>query len=175
MAYELLEDLGGAPGAIVYPCGGGTGIVAMAQAFEEARTLGWTSGPAPRLYAVQAAGCAPVVRAFAAGADRVDAWPDPVTFAAGLRVPSPLAGPWILRALRGTGGGAVAVTEEEIGEAGRRAAREGLLPCPEGAAALAGARRLRTQGAIRSDETVVVFQTASALKYLEAWRSVLGL
>jgi threonine synthase len=175
MAFELLDDLPRAPDAIVYPCGGGTGVVAMAQAFDEAAAMGWTTGPAPRLFAVQAAGCAPIVRAFRAGRDTAAPWPSPETFAAGLRVPAPFADRLILRALRATGGGAVDVTEAEIVEAGRRAAAlEGVLPCPEGAAAIAGARRLRDAGALDERALVVVFQTGSALKYLESWRAVLG-
>jgi threonine synthase len=175
MGYELLDDLPRAPDVIVYPCGGGTGIVAMAQAFEEAVAMGWTAPPVPRLFAVQSAGCAPIVRAFREGLERASAWTNPSTFAAGLCVPSPFADRLILRALRATGGGALDVTEEEIVEAGRRAARlDGLLPCPEGAAALAGAKRLRDAGAIGEDETAVVFQTGSALKYLNAWGSRLG-
>jgi threonine synthase len=172
MAYELLDDLDRAPDAIVYPCGGGTGIVAMAQAFDEAIGMGWMDGPPPRLWAVQAAGCAPIVHAFADGRERVVPWPNPETFAAGLRVPTPFADRLILRALRGSGGGAVEVTEAEIVEAGRRAAKlEGMLPCPEGAAALAGAKRLAESGRLDESQLVVVFQTGSALKCLEAWRA----
>lgn len=172
MAYELLDDLPRAPDAIVYPCGGGTGIVAMAQAFEEAIAMGWMTGPVPRLWAVQATGCAPIVQAFREARDRAVPWANPKTFAAGLRVPSPIADRLILRALRATGGGAVEVTEAEIVEAGRHAARlEGILPCPEGAAAIAGTKRLAESGAMDEEQLVVVFQTGSALKYLEAWRS----
>ncbi|MFN8179368.1 MAG: threonine synthase [bacterium] len=175
MAYELLDDLPRPPDAIVYPCGGGTGIVAMAQAFEEAAAVGWMAPPLPRLFAVQASGCAPIVRALREGKERASAWTDPSTFAAGLCVPSPFADRLILRALRATGGGALEVGEDEIVEAGRRAARlDGILPCPEGAAALAGAKRLREAGLIGEDESVVVFQTGSALKYLNAWGSRLG-
>ena len=174
MAYELLEDLDRAPDAIVYPCGGGTGIVAMAQAFEEAAGVGWLTGPPPRLWAVQAAGCAPIVHAFRTGSERAVPWPNPETFAAGLRVPAPFADRLILRALRATGGGAVQVTEAEIVEAGRRAAKlEGILPCPEGAAAIAGAKRLADAGAIDKSHLVVIFQTGTALKYLDAWRGQL--
>lgn len=170
MGFELLEDAFGVPDAIVYPCGGGTGIVAMAQAFAEARELGWLAGPAPRLYAVQSEGCAPIVRAFDAGADRAEPWADPVTFAAGLRVPSAFADRLILAALRATAGGAVAIPEDAIPAAARRLARdEGLLPSPEGAAALAGAHALRERGLLRAEDRVVVFQTASALKAMDDW------
>jgi threonine synthase len=170
MAYELREDLGRHPDAIVYPCGGGTGIVAMARAFVEMRELGWEVGDAPRLYAVQSERCAPIVRAFAEGLPDAAAVEPGETIAAGLRVPSPFAHREILAALRATGGGAVGVGEHEILDAGRAlAADEGILPCPEGAAALAGVRRLLETGELRARETIVVFETASSLKYLDAW------
>jgi threonine synthase len=170
MAYELREDLGRLPDAIVYPCGGGTGIVAMARAFAEMRALGWSAGEAPRLYAVQSERCAPIVRAFEAGSADAPAVEAGETIAAGLRVPSPFAHREILAGLRATGGGAVTVDEDEIREAARTlAAKEGILPCPEGAAALAGTRRLLEVGALRAQETIVVFETASGLKYLDAW------
>jgi threonine synthase len=170
MAYELREDLGRLPDSIVYPCGGGTGIVAMAKAFREMAELGWTAGEAPKLWAVQAEACAPVVEAFAAGRDEAEPVRPGPTAAAGLRVPSPFAHREILAALRETGGGAIAVTEKEIGEAGRLLARtEGLLPCPEGAAAWAGLAKLLAAGRIQSGETIVVFETATGLKYLDAW------
>jgi threonine synthase len=173
MAFEILDDCPRPPDAIVYPCGGGTGIVAMAQGFAEARALGWLTGPTPRLYAVQSSGCAPVVQAFRGGEERTRGWVEPRTLAAGLCVPSPLAGRLILQGLRDTGGGAVEVSDAQIVEAGQRAARdEGLLPCPEGAAALAGTKLLRAAGLLRGDDAVVVFQTASALKYLDAWRQL---
>jgi threonine synthase len=171
MAYELREDLGRMPDAIVYPCGGGTGIVAMAQAIDEMRALGWIGDERPRLYAVQAAGCAPIAAAARAGRDRAEPCADPRTFAAGLRVPAPFADREILAALARTGGGAIAVAEEEIVEAGLTLARrEGILPCPEGAAAVAGTRRLLAGGVIGKEELTVIFQTGSGLKYLEAWR-----
>ncbi|MGQ0721765.1 MAG: threonine synthase [Candidatus Eiseniibacteriota bacterium] len=170
MAYELREDLGRLPDAIVYPCGGGTGVVAMARAFREMRELAWSAGEAPRLYAVQSERCAPVVRAFEAGSTEAPAVEAGETIAAGLRVPSPFAHREILAALRATGGGAVAVTEDEIRDAARAlATTEGILPCPEGAAALAGTRRLLEAGELRAKETIVVFETASGLKYLDAW------
>jgi threonine synthase len=172
MAYEVFEELGRVPDAIVYPCGGGTGVVAMAQAFEEMAGLGWIGSERPRLFAIQADGCAPVVRAFRRGADRTEPWPDPTTLAAGLRVPTPFADQEIIAALRHTGGGAVEVREDDIFRAGWTLARdEGVLPCPEGAAAFAGAERLLAAGTIATSDTVVVFQTGSALKYLDTWRT----
>jgi threonine synthase len=172
MAYEVFEDLGRIPDAIVYPCGGGTGIVAMAQGFDEMEELGWIGSDRPRLFAVQAEGCAPVVDAFRRGADRTDPWPAPTTEAAGLRVPTPFADREILSALRRTGGGAIAVAEDEIFSAGRSlAATEGILACPEGAAAAAGTARLVSDGVLGPSDAVVVFQTGSVLKYLETWRA----
>jgi threonine synthase len=171
MAYELREDLGRMPDAIVYPCGGGTGIVAMAQAVEEMKELKWIGQERPRLYAVQAAGCAPIVEAFAKGRDRAEPWDDTCTIAAGLNVPAPFADREILAALYRTEGGALDVSEDEILEAGLELSRtEGILPCPEGAAALAGTKRLLSENAIRANELIVVFQTGSGLKYLGAWR-----
>ena len=176
MGYELFEQMDGAPDAIVYPCGGGTGIVAMAQAFDELRAMGRWTGPPPRMFAVQCEGCAPVVRAFAAGNEAAEPWENPTTFAAGLRVPVAFADRLILDALRRTGGGALAVSDDEaVGEGRDLARRDGLLPCPEGAAALAGARRLLEAGTLGPDDRVVVFQTGSALKYLEDWRRALDL
>ncbi|MCA9752752.1 MAG: threonine synthase [Gemmatimonadetes bacterium] len=174
MAYEVFEQLGRVPDAIVYPCGGGTGVVAMARAFDELEAMGRIGPERPAFFAVQASGCAPIVRAFAAGDSTAEPWPDPVTFAAGLRVPVAFADRLILDALRRTGGGAVAVSDSEIADAGRElAGREGLLPCPEGAAAWAGARRLLRQDTWRPGASVVVFQTGSALKYLADWNRLL--
>ncbi|HMB69133.1 MAG TPA: pyridoxal-phosphate dependent enzyme, partial [bacterium] len=170
MAYELREDLGRLPDSIVYPCGGGTGIVAMAKAFREMAELGWTRGEKPKLWAVQAEACAPIVTAFEDGRDEAAPVTAASTVAAGLRVPSPFAHREILDALRETRGGAVAVSEAEIREAGPRLARtEGILPCPEGAAAWAGLAKLLAAGRIQTGETVVVFETATGLKYLDAW------
>jgi threonine synthase len=169
MAYELHEQLGGAlPDAIVYPTGGGTGLVGMWKAFAEMRALGWLApdAPAPRLVSVQAEGCAPVVRAFAGGAAATAPWPDPRTRAYGLRVPSPLGGFLCLRALRETGGTAVAVPEAEIEPAAAAlAARTGLDICPEGGAAWAALAALRARGWLRPGWRVVVFNTGTGLKY----------
>lgn len=174
MGYEIFGQLGRAPDAIVYPCGGGTGIVAMAQAFDELAAMGRLAAPLPRMFAVQSDGCAPVVRAFRDGAETASPWESPTTFAAGLRVPVAFADRLILDALRRTGGGAVAVPDDETADAGRLLARtEGILPSPEGAAALAGTRRLLEDGTLSGDDVVVVFQTGSALKYLDAWRRAL--
>jgi threonine synthase len=168
MAYELVEQFEGAvPDVILYPTGGGTGLIGMWKAFDEMEQLGWVpAGRRPRFVAVQAAGCAPVVRAFQTGAERTEAWADPRTRAWGLRVPSPLGGFLCLRALQGTGGIAIAVEEVAI-ERGTAelAARSGIDVCPEGGAAWAALAQLRASGAVRPDDTVVVFNTGAGLKY----------
>lgn len=167
LAFELAEQLGWTlPDAIVYPTGGGTGLIGMWKAFQELRDGGWVRGALPRMYTVQAAGCAPVVRAFESGADRCTPWTDPATVAAGLRVPGPLGDRLMLRALRESGGGAVAVRDEALTAAARELQRvEGIDAAPEGGAALAGAVALKQRGAVRGDERVVVFNTGAGWLY----------
>lgn len=171
MGFELAEQLGWRlPDVVIYPTGGGVGLIGMWKAFAELRDIDWLRPDATtRFVAAQATGCAPIVRAFEEGAEESQAWPDPKTFAAGIRVPKALGDFLVLRALRDSGGTAIAVSEEEIA-AGMRAAgeHEGMLVCPEGGAALAAAARLRRDGWIRSDERVVVFNTGSGLKYAES-------
>jgi threonine synthase len=176
LGYEIAEQLGWVlPDVILYPTGGGTGLVGMHQAFAELRALGWVEGPDPRLVAVQVAGCAPVVRAFESGAERAEPWADARTVASGLRVPSPFADTLILRALRASGGTAVAVSEEEMLDGMADLARdEGVFACPEGGATVAAWRQLRASGEIRARERVVLFDTGSGLKYPEAWRAALA-
>jgi threonine synthase len=167
LGLELARQLGWTlPDAIIYPAGGGTGLIGMWLAFMELAAAGWVAGPLPRLYAVQSTGCAPVVRAVAEGADRCEAWADPWTVASGLRVPAPLGGALMLRAIRDTGGGAVAVTDGEL-EAHARSvsALEGIDIAPEGGAAIAAAAALKDAGAIRSDERVVIFNTGAGWLY----------
>ncbi|HUK65162.1 MAG TPA: threonine synthase [Dongiaceae bacterium] len=171
LGYEIAEQLGWSlPDAILYPTGGGTGLVGMARAFAELAELGWVSGRAPRLVAVQPQGCAPIVRAFEAGADHAEPWPDARTRASGLRVPSPFADRLILAALRETNGLAVAVGEEEMMDGMLDLAAEGCFACPEGGAVMAALRRLRVGGEVKPDQRVVIFNTGSGLKYLETWR-----
>src|SRR3989442_542915 len=145
---ELAEQLGWTlPDAIVYPTGGGTGLIGMWKAFQELRDSGWTRGPLPRMYTVQATGCAPVVEAFESGAERATACSDPKTVAAGLRVPSPLGDRLMLRALRDSKGGAVAVSDEALlAAANELQTSEGIDASPEGGAALAGAVELKRRG-----------------------------
>jgi threonine synthase len=167
LGLELAEQLGWmVPAAIVYPTGGGTGLIGMWKAFRELWDAGWISGALPRMYSVQASGCAPVVAAFEGGAERCTPWPDPRTVAAGLRVPSPLGDRLMLAALRESGGGAVAVTDPEL-EAGARDLQvdEGIDAAPEGGATLAAARSLRARGTLRAQETVVLFNTGAGWLY----------
>jgi threonine synthase len=168
MAYELVEQMGGSvPDVVLYPTGGGTGLIGMWKAFQEMEQLGWIpAGRRPRFVSVQAAGCAPVAKAFHAGAERTEPWPNPHTTAYGLRVPSPLGGFLCVRALRETNGTAVTITDEETGKAtGELASRTGIDVCPEGGAAWAALGKLRAQGFVKGDDTVVVFNTGSGLKY----------
>ena len=176
MGYELAEAFGWElPEVIVYPTGGGTGLVGMWKAFDELAQLGWLANSArPRMVSVQAAGCEPITRAFAAGAERAEYFPNAATAAAGLRVPGPFADRLILRALRESHGMAVSVSEAEIAAAQRRLAEtEGLFAAPEGAATLAGLERLAASGRVRPAERVVLFNTGTGLKYLEALGSIL--
>ncbi len=176
LGYEIAEQSAwDPPRAILYPAGGGTGLVGMWKAFGELRALGWMEAPMPRLIAVQAAGCAPIVRAFDSGAPGAEPWENAATVASGLRVPAPFADTLILRAVRESGGTAVAVSEDEMLDAmSELAEREGCFACPEGGATLAALRRLRASGEIEAGERVAIFNTGSGLKYPEAWRLALA-
>jgi threonine synthase len=169
MAYELHEQLDGQlPDVILYPTGGGTGLVGMWKAFDEMEALGWIprGQRRPRLVSVQAAGCAPVVAAFAQRASVTVPWPDPHTAAYGLRVPSPIGGFICLRALAATGGTAVAVEEAAIAPAAQALARRtGLDICPEGGAAAVALEMLEASGWVRPTDRVVLFNTGTGLKY----------
>jgi threonine synthase len=167
LGLELAEQLDWhLPEAIVYPTGGGTGLIGMWKAFGELRRAGWIDDDLPRLYAVQATGCAPVVRAFETGADRCTPWPDPTTVAAGLRVPGPLGDRLMLSALRESRGGAIAVSDEELTTGARELQVDaGIDAAPEGGATLAAARGLLARGAIRAHETVVLFNTGAGWLY----------
>jgi threonine synthase len=170
MGFELAEQLGWRlPDVIIYPTGGGVGLIGMWKAFDELRALGWLDQKRPRFVAVQAEGCAPIVRAFVDGRPESEPWPDPRTFAAGIRVPKALGDFIVLKALRESGGIAVAVSETEIAQSMQAAgAAEGMLLCPEGGAAIAGTAKLRRDGWIREGEEVVVFNTGTGLKYSES-------
>jgi threonine synthase len=167
LGLELALQLGWTfPHAIIYPTGGGTGLIGMWKAFAELRSSGWVTDQPPRMFTVQASGCAPIVQAFEAGSDRAAAWPDPRTVASGLRVPAPLGDRLILRALRESGGSAVAVSDEELElEASVASREEGIDFSPEGGAALAAARILRERGLLRPEERVIVFNTGAGWLY----------
>ncbi len=165
MGYELAEQLGWRlPDVVVYPTGGGTGIVGMWKAFDEMEALGWIDSRRPRMISVQSDGCAPIVRAFQQGTPNAEAWPNAQTIAAGLRVPSAIGDYLILEALRKSHGTAVAVSDGEILEAMREITRlEGVFVSTEAAATVAGLRRLIEAGQVDSDEEIVLFLTGSGL------------
>ncbi len=168
MGYELAEQFGWElPDTVIYPTGGGTGLIGMWKAFEELGQLRLLrTAKRPRMVAVQASGCAPIVQAFAARAPEAVPWPEPRTYACGLNVPTVLGDRLILQALRESGGTALAVSDEEMAAAQLEMARgEGIFAAPEGAATLAAARRLVEDGTLRADERIVLFNTGSGLKY----------
>jgi threonine synthase len=168
MGLELAEQLDWSlPDAIFYPTGGGTGLIGMWKVFAELVALGWLeSGRLPKMFAVQAQGCAPIVRAYQKGAEFAERWEDAATIAAGIRVPAALGDFLILRALRESGGAALAVSDEEILASRAQVAREtGTLLCPEGAATFAGWRRALDQGLVAPQARVVLFNCATGLKY----------
>jgi threonine synthase len=169
MGFELAEQLGWRlPDVIVYPTGGGVGLIGMWKAFDELRAIGWLDGKRPRFVAAQAEGCAPIVKAFVEGAQESESWADPKTFAAGIRVPKALGDFIVLKALRESNGVAVAVSDGDIARAMQAAgAAEGMLVCPEGGAAIAAASRLRREGWLRETDQVVIFNTGTGLKYAE--------
>jgi threonine synthase len=169
MGFELAEQLGWrVPDVIVYPTGGGVGLIGMWKAFDELRAIGWLDQKKPRFVAAQAGGCAPIVDAFTKGLDESRPWPNPTTFAAGIRVPKALGDFLILRALRESEGTALAVSDEEMADAMQLAGEsEGLLLCPEGGCALAVTRELRRGGWIAESDEVVIFNTGTGLKYAE--------
>ena len=165
MGLELLEQFGGAPDWVVFPTGGGTGVVGLWKAFEELRALGWYEGSPPKIAFVQSAGCAPLVRAFEEGHEEAREWKDARTVAAGLRVPRAIADRLVLRAARDTGGRGVAVPDDAIIAATAELARkEGIHACFEGGATLAALKRLVANGHVKADERVVLFNTGTGLK-----------
>lgn len=160
MGYELLEDLDRLPDVILYPTGGGTGLIGMWKAFAEMERLGWIGSERPRLFSVQSSGCAPIVRAFREGLDHAPEWESPRTSAWGLRVPRAVGDRLMLRALRESNGGAVAVSESAIEPAAAELRqKEGVDAGPEGGAALVALRQLLDEGRVSAGETVVLFNT----------------
>jgi threonine synthase len=169
MGYEVAEQMAWQmPDAIVYPTGGGTGLVGMWKAFSELEAMGFVGTKRPRMYAVQAEGCAPIVKAFQDGREDAPFWENATTHAHGIRVPKALGDFLILRALRESHGAGIAVSEQEIVQGVKDAAAcEGLFMCPEGGACVAAARKLKVSGHLSPDDTVVIFDTGTGYKYLE--------
>jgi threonine synthase len=170
MAYELYEQLEGIlPDAVIFPSGGGVGVIGMWKAFDEMEQLGWIVGTKrPRMIVAQAAGCAPIVKAWQEQKAAAEMWKDSSTIAAGLRVPKPYGDYLVLDILKRSGGIAVAATDGEIRDAVRRWARqEGIFAAPEGAASLAAYQKLRSEALISEDDRVVLFNTGTGLKYLD--------
>jgi threonine synthase len=171
MGYEIAEQFGWQlPDAILYPCGGGVGLIGMWKAFDELEKLGWIGSKRPKMISVQAAGCAPITRAFEQHADTSEFWRDANTVAAGLRVPKALGDFLVLRALRDSNGIAISVSDEDMLDAGQElASAEGIFPAPEGGACVAAVRQLLRSGFLKRDDEIVIFNTGSGLKYLEAY------
>jgi threonine synthase len=177
MGYELVEQCGWEyPDAVFYPTGGGVGLIGMWKAFEEMEALGWVSGKRPKMIAVQAAGCAPVARAFDAHAEVSEMWQNAATFASGLRVPKPYGDYIILDVVRKSKGTVVALTDEKIFASLRDwASQEGIFLSPEGAAATAAYDRLIETGFLKASDRVVIFNTGSGNKYTDVVAQALGL
>ncbi|MCC6293638.1 MAG: threonine synthase [Bryobacterales bacterium] len=171
MGYELAEQFRWElPDAVFYPTGGGVGMIGMWKAFDEMEQLGWITSKRPKMICVQVAGCQPVVRAFEQGAERSEFWQNAYTVASGLRVPKPLGDFLVLQAVRDSGGTAVAVSDEEMLDAGLElASLEGMFVAPEGAACFAALKNLLANGFLKPDDRIAVYNTGSGLKYLEAY------
>ena len=174
MGYEIAEQFQWKlPGAILYPTGGGVGLIGMWKAFDEMQALGWIGAERPKMIVVQAEGCAPVVRAFQEGAERAKFWDNAMTVSSGLRVPKPLGDFLILRAVRASVGTCVAVSDRASLEAGARlAALDGIFAAPEGAACFAALEILVRDGFLQPDEKVAVYNTGAGVKYLEAYSTL---
>ena len=172
MGYEIAEQMGWTlPDVILYPTGGGTGIVGMWKAFSEMEAMGWIDGKRPKMFAVQSEGCAPIVRAFNEGTEFAEPWENPHTLAAGIRVPAAIGDYLILQSLRESGGGAITVSEDEIlSDLRAVASLEGMFICPEGAAIVAALRKLLADGTLSPDESILLLNTGSGLKYLDMIR-----
>ena len=172
MGYELAEHFSfSLPDVVIYPTGGGTGLIGMWKAFDEMEKMGWIDGKRPKMISVQAEGCAPIVRAFEEGKDSAELWENPQTAASGLRVPGAIGDFLILQAVRESGGLALAVSEKDMFRATRGlASEEGIFSAPEGGATIAALEKLVESGFVRSDDRVVAFITGSGYKYLDTLR-----
>ena len=173
LGYELAEQLNWKlPDVILYPTGGGTGLIGMWKAFDEMEALGWIGAKRPRMFSVQASGCAPIVRAFERGETAAPEFPHAHTLASGLRVPKAIGDFLMLKILRESKGGAIAIDDETMLRAGREiGSTEGLFVAPEGAACFAALKVLRGEGKIKHGEQVVIFNTGSGIKYLDCYAS----
>ena len=173
LGYEIAEQLSWTlPDVIVYPTGGGTGLIGMWKAFDELQQLGWIGEKRPRMISVQAAGCAPILRAFQKGDRFAEEFENAATVASGLRVPKAIGDFLILDAIRESGGTAVAVTDEELIAGAKELARsEGIFASPEGGACVPALRQLLARGDLKPDEKVVLFNTGSGIKYLELFET----
>ena len=169
MGYELAEQFDWElPEVVIYPTGGGTGLIGMWKAFDEMEQMGWIGPERPRMISVQAAGCAPIVRAYSAGEEHAEPWIDPETIAAGLRVPAAVGDFLMLKAIRDSGGCALSVTDEELmASASKMAVAVGSFPAPEGAATLSALEKLIAQNLVSERDRVVLFNTGTGLKYIE--------
>ncbi len=172
MGYELAEQFDWElPDVVIYPTGGGTGLIGMWKAFDEMEQLGWIDGKRPRMVSVQAAGCAPIVRAYESGAEAAEPWLDAQTIASGLRVPGAVGDFLMLKAIRESNGCAVSVTDEELMACvPEMASALGIFPAPEGAATLAGLKKLIAQNWVNETDRVVLFNTGTGLKYIELFQ-----
>jgi threonine synthase len=175
MAYELWEQFDcKLPDAIIYPTGGGVGLIGMCKAFEEMEAMGWIGRERPRMVVVQATGCAPIVEAYMRGESSAPPWQNAVTIASGLRVPKALGDFLVLAGVRATQGTAVTATDDEMLAAGKElASTEGIFAAPEGAATVVAARRLAGERWIKPHERVVLFNTGCGYKYIEAWQKAM--
>jgi threonine synthase len=173
LGYEIAEQLSWTlPDVIIYPTGGGTGLIGMWKAFDELQQLGWIGEKRPRMISVQASGCAPIVRAFQKGDRFAEEFENAATVAAGLRVPKALGDFLILDAIRESGGTAVTVTDEELIAGAKELARsEGIFASPEGGACVPAVRQLLASGDVKPDEKVVLFNTGSGIKYLDLFET----
>ena len=169
MGYELAEQFDWElPEVVIYPTGGGTGLIGMWKAFDEMEQMGWIGSERPRMISVQAAGCAPIVRAYHTGDEHAEPWTDAETIAAGLRVPAAVGDFLMLKAIRDSGGCALSVTDEELmASASKMAAAVGSFPAPEGAATLSALEKLIAQNLVSERDRVVLFNTGTGLKYIE--------
>ncbi len=171
LGYEIAEQLRWeVPDAVLCPVGDGAGLIGIWKACEELEALGWVGSKRPKMIAVQAVGCRPIVDAFESGGDQSTEWQGAHTIAGGIRVPKPAGGRLVLKILRASGGGATAVSDQEMLDAGvELAGAEGIFPAPEGAACMAALRKVLAAGLVRSEDTVVIVNTASGQTYAEAY------